>query len=136
MNRVELLHAIHEWCAGAFNPLIGFPTNKGFPNVVYLYEEHSDTMLESVGKLMSCAQRRLNTPIMVFVEPISWAPKTALTYKQWIEAGDIMKAVEIKTGETVFVLPVYNDDNKVIRYVSSDKAYDTNELKITKEEYA
>lgn len=130
INRVALLHAINKWCAGVYNPLIAFPSKKGFPNVVYLYSDRSRDMLEQVSELMKNAQRDLQRPIMAFVEPLEYAPTTALTYRQWIAAGDTMKAIELKTNEQVFVLPVYDDNNDIIRYVSNDRAFAPSELKI------
>lgn len=130
INRVELLHALNEWCAGAFNPLIAFPNGKGFHNIVYLYDSKHRELLEKAVLLMEYIQHKTKCPVMAFVEPLANAPKIALTYKQWIEAGDRMKAIELVTNEQVYVLPVYDDNGNIIRYVSSDNSYAPGEIKL------
>lgn len=130
MNRVELLHAINEWCAGVFNPLISFPDVNGYPNVVYLFDKNNREMLEDAELLIQHIQKRLKQPVMVFIEPFDNAPKAALTYRQWIEAGDKMKAIDLKTSEQVYVMPVYDDNGSIAKYVSSNKSYNPTDLKL------
>ena len=132
INRIEVLHALNEWCAGRFNPLIAFPSGKGFPNVIYLYEEKQKEMLELGVPMMESIQHQVGTPVMVFVEPRKSAPKVALSYKEWIESGQTMKATELVTGDLVYVIPVYDNDGKVKKYVSSEKSYNPDDLVILK----
>lgn len=133
VNRVELLHAINRWCAGEFNPLIAFPRKGGFKNVVYIYDEDYLELRERSSKLCESFAQKTGVPLVVFTEPLEWATGMALTYKEWIEAGSTMKAIELKTQEPVFVLPVSDDNGSVIKYVSSERAYRPDELKIIKE---
>lgn len=41
-----------------------------------------------------------------------------------------MKAIELNTSNTVYVLPIYNDEGKIISYVSDNRSYKLNDLNI------
>ena len=41
-----------------------------------------------------------------------------------------MKAIELNTSNTVYVLPIYDDEGNIISYVSDNQSYRLNDLNI------
>jgi hypothetical protein len=83
IDRRECLKLIKQKLAG-HNPLVAFPDPKGFPNVVYLYDDDAPTMIDEVAQLMGYLSIQLKTPVVLFIEKTSKAPRTAYSCDVWL----------------------------------------------------
>jgi hypothetical protein len=83
-DRVEFVSALKEWCGDRFNPLVGFPGLRGYPNVAYLYDKNYLDLIESSTTLMQFLQKKLGVPVVVFVEPLNRKQGTALSCDEWL----------------------------------------------------
>lgn len=89
MNRAEFISALEEWCGDEYAPLVGFPDQGGFGNVAYVYDQKHKEMLDRVHELTAFLYKKLNMPVVVFIEHPKMAfNQTVLTIKQWKETYD------------------------------------------------
>ena len=85
VDRQLCLNLIKQHFAGRRDPLVAFPDRCGFPNVVYLYDDDAQEMIDEVAQLMGNLSVKLKTPVVLFIEPKDRATQMAFTCDTWLK---------------------------------------------------
>lgn len=85
IDRKACLEVIHQWFEGKDSPLVAFPDKTGFHNVVYLYHDDAVNMYDEIVRLMARVYKTIGVPVMIFIDPIDRAPRTAYTLDEWLK---------------------------------------------------
>lgn len=85
IDRKRTLEIIQKKFEGMGQPLVSFPPKLGFPNVVYLYHKDANELIDYVAQLTASTSVALNTPVMLFIEPLYRAPQMAATCDRWLK---------------------------------------------------